>query len=338
MKNYKIKIFGVGGGGSNTVDYIVKSEVLSQVETYAVNTDAQVLEKSLAHKKIHIGKELTKGLGAGAIPTIGKKAAEEQVDEIINELREADIVFIASGMGGGTGTGAAPYIAEVSRKLGILTIGVVTKPFLFEGPSRMKMALEGVKVLEKATDVTIIIPNEKLIEEHRDEYIEDAFLIPDEVLKKATESIVRMLDNVSQVSSNIDLNTLRNILKEQGLAVLGIGESHDKELTSSENTIKALEAAIDSKILEISIYGSKKIVLLLGGNMNTVTPSEADEIINYLKKLLNYNFQILIGYKDESDYDEHYRSITIIATGYDDQKLKEKMVTQSENSYQSDLF
>ena len=194
MKNYNIKILGIGGGGSNTVDYIVNSNIFNNVETYAINTDAQALENSKADKKIHIGEILTKGLGAGAIPTIGKKAAEESVEQILEELRGADIVFIASGMGGGTGTGAAPYIAELSKKLGILTIGIVTKPFTFEGPSRMKMAVEGIKILEKVTDVTIVIPNEKLIEQHYDKYLEEAFKLPDEVLKQATEVIVTLLE------------------------------------------------------------------------------------------------------------------------------------------------
>ncbi len=338
MENYNIKIFGVGGGGSNTVDYIVDSGTLDFVKTYAVNTDAQALDNSKANKKIHIGQILTKGLGAGAIPTVGKKAAEESIEELVNELRGTDIVFIASGMGGGTGTGAAPYVAEISRKLGILTIGVVTKPFDFEGPSRMKMALEGIKELEKSTDVTIVIPNEKLIQNYNEMYIEEAFVLPDEVLRKAIETIVRMLDASSNVSLHIDLNTLRSTLKDQGLAVMGVGESNEKDLTIMENLIKALENAIDSNILEISVYGSKKIVLLIGGNINFITAAEEEEIINYLKGILDYEYQIIIGYKDESDKDETYRSVTIIATGYDDPKLLNQITSNEKKNYDSNLF
>ncbi len=337
MKNYNIKILGVGGGGSNTVDYIVDSNIFEDVETYAVNTDAQALENSKADKKIHIGQVLTNGLGAGAIPSVGKKAAEENVEQIIEELRGADIVFIAAGMGGGTGTGAAPFIAEISKKLGILTIGVITKPFLFEGPSRMKMAIDGIKTLEKVTDVTIVIPNEKLVENYQDKYLEDAFKLPDEVLKQATETIVSMLETVSKVSINIDLNTLRSILVDQGLAVMGIGESEDKAITPVENLLKALDNAIDSNILEISIYGSKKIVLLIGGNLNYITPAENEEIVNYLKTILDYPYQILIGYKDENEKDESYRSVTIVATGYDDPKLLNKIKSNTKE-YDRNMF
>lgn len=330
--NYKIKILGVGGGGSNTVDYIVDSGTIEDVETYAINTDAQALENSKAEKKIHIGKELTKGLGAGAIPSIGKKAAEESIDEIVAELRGADIVFIASGMGGGTGTGAAPFVAEISKKLGILTIAVVTKPFDFEGPTRMQMALDGIKALEKVTDVTIVIPNERLIENHDDKYIEDAFMLPDEVLKTATESIVQTLEATSTIGMNIDLNTLKNTLKEQGLAVMGIGESNNPELSEVENLIQAIDNAVDSNILEISIYGAKKILLLVGGNLNYLTPRQIQEVNDYLYSVLNYEFQIATGFKDYPEAEQFYRSITLIATGYDDPELTEKIVTNSKNS------
>lgn len=338
MQNYNIKIFGVGGGGSNTVDYIVESNIFQNVKTYAVNTDAQALRNSKADKKIHIGKILTKGLGAGAIPTIGKKAAEESVEELVEELHGTDIVFVASGMGGGTGTGAAPYVAELSKKLGILTIAVVTKPFVFEGPSRMKMATDGIKTLDKATDVTIVIPNEKLIENHKDEYLEEAFKLPDEILKQATETIVRMLQSVSSVSSDIDLNTLRSILTDQGLAVMGIGESEDKAITPKENLLEALKNAIDSNILEISVYGAKMIVVLIGGNIDYVTPSENEEIINYLNNTLNYEYRILFGNKDEPEKEESYRSVTIVATGYDDMKLREKIISSPRREYDKNMF
>lgn len=338
MGDYTIKIFGIGGGGSNTVDYIVDSGILHEIETYAVNTDAQALENSKAQHKIHIGQQLTHGLGAGAIPSTGKKAAEESVEEIIQELQGADIVFIASGMGGGTGTGAAPYIAEISKKLGILTIGVVTKPFKFEGPSRMKMALDGLKILEKVTDVSILIPNEKLIENYKDEYMEEAFKYPDEVLKKATETIVRMLDSVTNVSMNIDLNTLRSVLKDQGLAVMGIGESNNPELAATENLIRAVDSAIDSNILEISIHGAKQIMILIGGNLDYLTPSQIEEVEKYLYSILGYNFQIATGFKDYPEESESFKSITIIATGYDDPKLIEKIVQEDDVKNTSNMF
>ncbi len=338
--NYKIKILGIGGGGSNTIDYIVESNKLDlkNIETYAVNTDAQALENSKADKKIHIGKLLTKGLGAGAVPNIGKKAAEESMQEIITELRGADIVFIASGMGGGTGTGAAPFIAEISKKLGILTIGVVTKPFNFEGPSRMLMATEGLRRLEKVTDVTIVIPNEKLIENHKDEYLEAAFAYPDEVLRKATDSVVRILTNINTIGVDIDLNTLKGILSNQGLAVLGIGESSDEEKDIKENLKQALDNAVDSHILENSIDGAKRFLVLVGANIDHYTMSEETFIIDYFKRELGYEFQIITTVKDEEEAPEYYRSITLIATGYEEKPIIEKAVEDSVNKYNSNMF
>lgn len=314
--NYNIKIFGIGGGGSNTTDFIIKSK-LKGIETYSVNTDAQALENANAQNKIHIGKELTKGLGAGALPEIGRKAAEESHEELMNALKGADIVFIASGMGGGTGTGAAPYIAELSKSLGILTIAVVTKPFAFEGVSRMNMAIDGLKRLETQADVTIVIPNEKLIENHKDKYIEDAFVLPDDILKTAVDSIIRMLDAVSNVGANVDLNTLKAALKDKGLAVMGIGESEASDLTPAENLQEALKKAIDSNILEISIKGATQFIVLIGGNLEYLTPSEAEDVINFLAGKLNYPFRITTTFKDIPEADESFKSITLIATGYD---------------------
>ncbi|MFV0425400.1 MAG: cell division protein FtsZ, partial [Bacilli bacterium] len=279
--NYKIKVFGIGGGGSNTTDFIIKSK-LKGIETYSINTDAQALENANAEHKIHIGKELTKGLGAGALPEIGRKAAEESHEELALALEGADIVFIASGMGGGTGTGAAPYIAEISKSMGILTIAVVTKPFAFEGVSRMNMAIDGLKRLETQADVTIVIPNEKLIENHKDKYIEDAFVLPDDILKTAVDSIIRMLDAVSNVGVNVDLNTLKVALKDKGLAVMGIGESEASDLTPAENLQEALKKAVDSNILEISIKGATQFIVLIGGNIEYLTPSEAEDVENFL--------------------------------------------------------
>ncbi len=338
--NYKIKILGIGGGGSNTIDYIVESNKLDlqNIETYAVNTDAQALENSKADKKIHIGKLLTKGLGAGAVPNVGKKAAEESMQEIIAELRGADIVFIASGMGGGTGTGAAPFIAEISKNLGILTIGVVTKPFNFEGPSRMLMATEGLRRLEKVTDVTIVIPNEKLIENHKDEYLEAAFTYPDEVLRKATDSVVRILTNINTIGVDIDLNTLKVILSNQGLAVLGIGESNDEDKDIKENLKQALDNAVDSHILENSINGAKRFLVLVGANIDYYTMSEETFIIDYFKRELGYEFQIITTVKDEEEANEYYRSITLIATGYEEKPIIEKAVEDSTNKYNSNMF
>lgn len=329
MAKYQIKVLGVGGGGSNTIDYIVKSNLMG-IETYAINTDSQVLEFSKANSHLHIGKELTKGLGAGAIPQVGRDAAEESKGEIIELLKDTSIVFIAAGMGGGTGTGAAPYIASIAKEMGILTVAVVTKPFAFEGPSRMKMAIEGIKALESTTDITIVIPNEKLVEKHRTKYIEEAFILPDEVLKKAVEAIVTMLDSVSNLETNIDLNTLRTALTDKGLAVMGIGESNNPELSSSENLIKALENAVDSNILEISIQGAKQIIILIGGNLDYMTYSHIDDVEKYLIKILGNDIKIIRGLKDIKNVEESYKTITLIASGYEKGEHVDQITTFNE--------
>ncbi len=312
----KIKVLGIGGGGSNTADFIIKSN-MKGIETYSINTDNQALEQSKAETKIHIGKTLTKGLGAGAIPEIGRAAAEESRDELITEIQDADIVFVASGMGGGTGTGAAPYIASLAKDLGILTIAIVTKPFSFEGRTRMEKAIEGIAKLNEIADITVVIPNQKLIEEHEDKYIEDAFTIPDDVLRIAVESLIRMLDSGSQVGTSIDLNALIATLTDRGLAVMGIGESKDPELSTEENLIKAVDIATTSSILDVSIRGAKQFIVLLGGNIDTVMAGERDIIHEQLVRKLGYeDFQLVTTYRDEEEAEEYERSITIIATGY----------------------
>ncbi len=311
-----IKVLGIGGGGSNTADFIIKNN-MKGIETYSINTDAQALDQSSAGTKIHIGKTLTKGLGAGAIPEIGRSAAEESREELIAAIDGADIVFVASGMGGGTGTGAAPYIASIAKDLGILTIAIVTKPFAFEGRTRMEKAIEGISKLNDIADITVVIPNQKLIEEHEDKYIEDAFAIPDDVLRIAVESLIRMLDSNSQVGQSIDLNALIATLTDRGLAVMGIGESKDSELTVEENLRQAVDVATTSNILDVSIRGAKQFIVLLGGDMETIMAGENEMIHQQLIEKLGYDdFQMIVTYRDEEEAEEYARSITLIATGY----------------------
>ncbi len=314
--NLKIKVLGIGGGGSNTADFIIKNN-MKGIETYSINTDNQALEQSEAVKKIHIGRELTKGLGAGAIPQIGKAAAEESREELINEIKDADIIFIASGMGGGTGTGAAPYIASLAKELGKLTIAIVTKPFAFEGRSRLEKANEGIVKLNEAADITVVIPNEKLIEEHKDKYIEEAFAIPDEVLRIAIESLLRMLNSDTNISQSIDLNSLINTLSNKGLAVMGIGESSDPDLSIDENLANAIEIATTSNILDVSIHGAKQFIVLLGGSLESITAGEREFVEKQLMAKLGYSdCQIIVTFREEVEAEEYERSITLIATGY----------------------
>ncbi len=331
MSRNNIKVVGVGGGGSNTIDYIVTTST-TDITTYAVNTDAQALANSKADKQIHIGKASTKGLGAGALPAVGRAAAEESSQELIRELEGAEIVFVSAGMGGGTGTGAAPYVAAIAKQLGILTIGVVTKPFRFEGPSRMKMALEGIKQLENNSDVTIVIPNEKLIQNFPDLLMEEAFSRPDNVLKTAIEAIVKVLESYSAFTSNIDLNTLRSLLTDKGLAVMGIGSSANEELSPQENIMAATEAAVNSDILEVSINGAQEFVIMLTANVDMMQYEDFEYAPAYLGHLLGYQATIVPTIDHDPSMKPHEFSVTIIATGYQDQEFVEQITQEEEKS------
>lgn len=336
MNRYNIKVIGVGGGGSNTIDYIAETTT-SKISSYAINTDAQALQNSKADHAIHIGKVSTKGLGAGALPAVGRAAAEESTEELVKELEGADIVFVSAGMGGGTGTGAAPYIAAIAKQMGILTIGVVTKPFAFEGPSRMKMALEGIKQLENNSDVTIVIPNEKLIINYPDLFMEDAFTLPDNVLKTAIEAIIKVLESVSNFTVNVDLNTLRNLLVDKGLAVMGIGESKDENLTPIENMIEALKNGINSEILEISVHGAQEFVVMLTANTQYMTYEEFDVLGYELERVLGYNANIVTTINDNPEFAAHEKEVTVIATGYDNRDFVEQ-ITQTEEKKEKPSF
>ncbi len=332
MTNYNIKILGVGGGGSNTVDSIVEKKIDKGV-TYAINTDAQALEYSKAQNKIHIGELSTKGLGAGALPEVGQRAAEESKDILTQELENTNIVFIAAGMGGGTGTGAAPSIAKIAKEMGILTIGVVTKPFLFEGPSRMSMALNGIKNLNEQTDVTIVIPNEKLITNHREKYIEDAFIIPDEVLQTAILAIVEVLENNSTFGSNIDLNDLKVKLGNKGLAVMGMGESNAAELSGLDNLQIALERAMNSEILEISVDGAQEFIVQISGDTDEMSYAEMQAPEVLLSNYLGYEISCTTTLNNEEEFEPTQRKITLIATGYKNSELVEKIVKDDKKTY-----
>ncbi len=329
MAKYNLKVLGVGGGGSNTVDFLIQNKVES-IQTYAINTDDQALKNSKADVKIRLGEKTTKGLGAGALPKVGRLAAEEAKESLIKELMGADVVFIAAGMGGGTGTGAAPYIAALSKELGILTIGIVTKPFSFEGSSRMHMALEGLKELEANTDVTIVIPNEKLVAQHRDKVIEDAFILPDEVLQTAIVTIVQVLETVSPYSANVDLNTLRTTLIDKGIAVMGIGHSNNEECLPAENTTMALDNAIGSEILEISIHGAREFIILFRANPETIIFSELGLIESHLTNQLGYPIRCTLIVKNEENFSDVERGITLIAVDYEDKKFVEQITNSNE--------
>ena len=254
----KIKIFGVGGGGNNAVNRMITAGVKG-VEFYALNTDKQALKTTLADNKVQIGEKITKGLGAGANPDVGEKSAEESRDEIREALEGADMVFITAGMGGGTGTGAAPVVAEVAQELGLLTVGVVTKPFTFEGRKKAIQAEKGIAKLKENVDSLIVVPNDKLLQViDRKTSMRDAFMIADDILRQGVQGISDLLLITGDV--NIDFSDVRKNMKDKGIAHLGVGRA------SGENRAEdATKLAIQSPLLETTIEGAKAIIYNITG-------------------------------------------------------------------------
>jgi cell division protein FtsZ len=254
----QIKVVGVGGGGNNAINRMIE-EGLKSVEFISVNTDGQALKGSNASTKIQIGEKLTRGLGAGANPDVGQKAAEESREEIAQALRGADMVFITAGMGGGTGTGAAPVVAEIAKELGILTVGVVTKPFTFEGRKRMLHAEKGIEELKHKVDTLVTIPNERLLQVvEKKASIVDAFRIADDVLKQGVQGISDLITIPGLV--NLDFADVKTIMLNTGLAHMGVGKG-----TGENRATEAAKQAIHSPLLETSINGAKGVLLNITG-------------------------------------------------------------------------
>lgn len=303
-----IKVIGVGGGGSNGVNRMIDFG-LKGVEFIAINTDAQALFLSKADTRIQIGEQLTKGLGAGANPEIGKKAAEESREMILKALKGADMVFITAGMGGGTGTGATPVVAEISKELGALTVGVVTKPFNFEGRKRMANAEAGIEELKTRLDTLITIPNDRLLQVvEKKTSIVDAFRIADDVLRQGVQGISDLIAVPGLI--NLDFADVRTIMQDTGLAHMGIGRA------GGENrAIEAAKQAISSPLLETSIQGAKGVLMNITGgeNLGLFEVNEAAELVaDAADKDANIIFGAVI---DEKLQDEIV--ITVIATGFD---------------------
>ena len=307
----QIKVIGAGGGGNNAVNRMVEAQ-LQGVEFIAVNTDKQALLTSKAEYKIQIGEKLTRGLGAGANPEVGKRAAEESKDEIIKVLQGADMVFVTAGMGGGTGTGAAPVIAQLAKELGILTVGVVTKPFIFEGKVRMKNAESGIAELKSKVDTLITIPNDRLLQiVQKNTSMLDAFSIADDVLKQGIQSISDLIAVPGLI--NLDFADVTSVMKEQGLAHMGLGSA------SGENrALEAARQAIQSPLLETSIRGARGVLLNITGgpNLGLLEINEASTLVN---ESCDPEANIIFGASIREDLGEEIM-ITVIATGFDDSK------------------
>lgn len=303
-----IKVIGVGGGGGNAVNRMVEAGVKG-VEFIAINTDKQALSLSKAETKIQIGEKLTKGLGAGANPEIGKKAAEESREEIERTIKGADMIFITAGMGGGTGTGAAPVVAEIAKELGILTVGVVTKPFTFEGRKRMAQAEMGIEDLKKYVDALITIPNDRLLQvvEKKTSML-DAFKLADDVLRQGVQGISDLIAVPGLV--NVDFADVKTIMVNTGLAHMGIG------IASGENkATEAAKQAIHSPLLETSIEGSKGILLNIAGGPN-LTIFEVNEAANFIYEAADPDANIIFGAVIDETLEDQIR-ITVIATVFE---------------------
>ena len=316
-----IKVIGVGGGGNNAVNRMINSG-LKGVEFIAVNTDAQALQMALASNKIQVGSKLTKGLGAGANPEIGQKAAEESRDEIEQVLRGADMVFVTAGMGGGTGTGAAPVVAEVAKEVGALTVGVVTKPFTFEGRKRMNQAETGIEELKNKVDTLITIPNDRLlqvVEKHTS--IVEAFRIADDVLRQGVQGISDLIAVPGLI--NLDFADVKTIMKETGSALMGIGSAN-----GDNRAVEAARLAISSPLLETSIEGACGVLLNItgGGSLGLFEVNEAAEIIS---QAADAEANIIFGAVIDEQMDEEVR-VTVIATGFEAQKPKVKRTKDKE--------
>ena len=317
-----IKVIGVGGGGGNAVNRMV-SDGLQGVEFIAMNTDQQALAKNHAATKVQLGSKLTKGRGAGADPEIGQRAAEESKDEISNALKGAQMVFITAGMGGGTGTGAAPIIADLAHEAGILTVGVVTKPFKFEGANRMKQAEAGIAALSDKVDSLIIIPNDRL------KYVTDqkitfanAFGIADDVLKQAVTSISELVGYSDRVIINLDFADVSSIMKNAGRAHMGVGIASGREKAE-----QAAMAAVASPLLETSINGATGVLINVTGAAD-LGLDDVETAANIVMEAANPEANIIFGATFSEDFEDEMR-VTVIATGFDEKKPESKGIYSS---------
>ena len=326
-----IKVIGVGGGGGNAVNRMIR-EGLSNVEFYLMNTDLQVLNCSNADNKIQLGKNLTKGLGAGGEPQTGEQAAQEAETEIKAALEGADMVFITAGMGGGTGTGAAPIVARIAKDLDILTVGVVTKPFDFEGKRRMAQANQGLEKLRDVVDALIVIPNQKLLEVvDRKVSLHDSFAIVDEVLMRGVQGISDIITIPGFI--NVDFADVRSVMKSSGSALMGIGRGEGEG-----RAVEAAKNAIDSKLLEASINGAQGVIVNITGgpNLGLQEVTEAASIIN---DAVSEDAKVIIGQVTNNDLQTEVQ-ITVIATGFDLKAniLHEKTAPVSKSLSASEFF
>lgn len=307
----KIRVVGIGGGGCNTIERMTEVGIVG-AETFAINTDAQDLLNATADKKLLIGRQLTRGLGSGSDPLVGESAARESLEELSEALSDSDLLFITCGMGGGTGTGASPLIAEIGKGMKALTIGVVTIPFTVEGRKRMENALSGLANLKKKTDTVIVIPNDKILEIAPDLPVNAAFKVADEVLTNAVKGITEMVTKPGLI--NLDYADLKTILNRGGAAMIGLGESHTDE-RGEARALEAVENALTSPLLDVDISGSNRaLVNVIGGA--DMTLREAEMIVETVSSKINADAHIIWGAMiDENLPRNQIQAMVVIAGG-----------------------
>ena len=303
----KIIVVGVGGAGNNAVNRMI-DEGISGVDFIGVNTDKQALQLCKAPKLLQIGEKLTKGLGAGAKPEVGEKAAEESSEEISASLKGADMVFVTCGMGGGTGTGAAPVVAKLAKDMGILTVGVVTKPFRFEAKARMTNALSGIERIKEHVDTLIVIPNDKLLEiVDRRTTMPEALKKADEVLQQAVQGITDLINLPAII--NLDFADVQTVMKDKGIAHIGIGEGK-----GDDKALEAVKMAVESPLLETTISGATHVIVNVSG---AITLADASDAASYVQELAGDDVNIIFGAMYDSSKNDSC-TITVIATGLED--------------------
>ena len=321
----KIIVIGVGGAGNNAVNRMVE-EAIGGVEFIGVNTDKQALTLCKAPTIIQIGEKLTKGLGAGAKPEIGEKAAEESIEEIKQAIQGADMVFVTCGMGGGTGTGAAPVVAGVAKEMGILTVGVVTKPFRFEAKTRMSNALAGIEKLKESVDTLIIIPNDRLLEiVDRRTSMPEALKKADEVLQQAVQGITDLINLPALI--NLDFADVQTVMIDKGIAHIGIGEGK-----GDDKAMDAVQQAVSSPLLETTIEGASHVIVNVSGDISLM---DANDAASYVQNLTGEDTNIIFGALYD-DKEADYVRITVIATGLDDETARKASVSREKKSSKSE--
>ena len=306
----RLRVVGVGGSGGNAINHMIASN-LRGVEFIAANTDAQDLKQSRAKKKIHLGKVVTRGLGTGMHAGMGRESAEEASEELASSLKGSDLVFIACGMGGGTGTGASPVVAKIANELGILTVAIVTKPFGFEGKRRMELAEEGINELSRNVDAILIIPNDKILETvNQDTQAKRAFAMSDDVLLRAVKGISDLITTPGNI--NVDFADIKTTMNNSGRALMGVGKSKGENRAQN-----AARDAIASPLLDISIKGAKRVLFSIASKDDDISMAEIEKIAKYVTELVDPSAKIIFGTSNDDSLKKGEVQVTVIATSFD---------------------